>query len=97
MNSECPECHAIALEMKAALGELLARRVRPRLDVSRQDAREALNKLFASDEGWERLEQLEQEIRSSKAGQAHARIMAHRMVSGHTAFLFDALGPSNLD
>ena len=97
MNSECPECRVIALEMRAGLAELLGRRVRPRLNVSRQDVREALNKLFASDEGWERLEQLEQEFQSSKAGQAHARIMAHRMVSGHTAFLFDALGPSNLD
>jgi hypothetical protein len=94
MSPDCDVCRAIAEEMKAAFAELLARRTPPYRTVSRRQMQEALKEMFASDEGWARLQE---EFQASKAGELFARLTAHRMVTGHTTFLFDALGLSSLD
>ena len=80
MKRDCPECRAIAAEMKAALA---AAEEHPYAKRASDDLHNRLMELYSSEE------YIDQQVRSgwdSLLGRAHARWAAHRAFTGHNGW-----------
>jgi len=78
MSNYCAECHAIGLEMRAALAEV---QQHPDPTLVANDVRERLKELFASEES---IADLSESIHTSRLGEAYSRWRHHRIATGHT-------------
>src|SRR5207249_11822506 len=78
-DTKCPECQAMATQMRTALAELMKRPSKPR--ASREEIQATLTNLFSSEKEIARLTDL---FRQSEAGQAYEKWTEHRIATGHT-------------
>jgi hypothetical protein len=78
MKTECAECQAIALEMKAALLEI---QHNPDPTLVTTDVRQRLRNLYSSEEF---IRELSDSARNSRMERAYRRWTKHRIVTGHT-------------
>jgi hypothetical protein len=73
MKTECAECRAIALEMKAALADV---QQHPNPAFIATDVRQRLRELFSSEES---INKLANSGRNTKVGRAYSRWNEHRI------------------